>query len=253
MLIRWMTVCLTLACLSPVHADEQAINPAISLAKSIETAQGRAIWDAQQVVKFDLVVNFGGATRLDGTFWFAPHANLYRYEGKDGTVMVFDGAHAWLTPADSPMLPQARFHLLTWPYFLAVPFKLRDPGSHLNTWDKPNTAKLTFGEGVGDAPDDWYIVYQDSATHYLKAMAYIVTYGNKSADEAEPHAIVYDDFQTVDGVTLPMRWTFTNWTPQDGPTAEQRGDATLSNVSFVPMDAVSFTKPDGAAESELPG
>lgn len=40
------------------------------------------------------------------------------------------------------------------------------------------TAKLTFEKGIGDAPDDWYVVYTDPENNTMQAAAYIVTFGS---------------------------------------------------------------------------
>jgi hypothetical protein len=97
----------------------------------------------------------------------------------------------------SAKLERARFHLLTWPYFAALPMKLADPGAHLQLLGERSlrgkvyqAVRLTFDPGVGDTPEDWYVLYRDPSSGRLAAAAYIVTYG-KSATAAskEPHAI----------------------------------------------------------------
>src|SRR5690606_27667701 len=114
-------------------------------------------------------VEFGGALAIDGTMTFEPSVGRSRIENHDGTVMVFDGRRAWVAAGSAP-IPMARFHLLTWPYFMAVPFKLRDGGARVEPVDprhapvdKP-VAKLTFKPGTGDAPEDWYLLYINPAT-----------------------------------------------------------------------------------------
>ena len=88
-----------------------------------------------------------------------------------------------------------------------LPFKLDDAGTTLRPMDEAaldarddaamRRAKLTFGTGVGDSPDDWYILYlNDDDT--LAAAAYTVTYGKTVAEaEADPHAIVYNNVVDV--------------------------------------------------------
>ena len=52
---------------------------------------------------------------------------------------------------------------------------------------------MTFDRGIGDAPDDWYVVYKDNNSDLLAALVYIVTGGGTSVEVAEedPHTITY--------------------------------------------------------------
>lgn len=225
-------------------------------ADTVGTAHGIETYRSHQAVQADVTISYGGKTMLQGVFTFDTPVGKSRIETADGAVMVFDGKDAWVAPKDAPVPPgMARFHLLTWPYFIAAPFKLADPGTHLDDAGmKPldahtilPAAKLTFGENVGDSPDDWYIVYRDKDTQRLAAMAYIVTYG-KSVDEAEkePHIAIYDAFEEVNGVTLPTRMTMWNWDPELGKIGEALGTMQVNNYRFIEPDESTFVQPDGA-------
>ncbi|MEM7230069.1 MAG: hypothetical protein AAF432_14775 [Planctomycetota bacterium] len=231
-----------------------------SFAKSIETTHGQKAYRSKEVLKADLTVNFGGNTMIDGTMYFDIDSERVRIEQKDGTTMVWDGERAWITPAESEM-QGARFHLRTWTYFLAAPFKLNDPGSHMDLAGSlplmdgkvMETGKLTFGNNVGDSPDDWYIVYRDDKNR-MAAMSYIVTYSMSAEEaEAEPHAIVYNEYATVDGVTFSTSWTFHDWANDKGIFGDELGNAKISNISFVRENNDWFTKPANAREDALPG
>lgn len=233
---------------------------AAAFAGPIEAAQGAAAWRAAEAVSAEVTVTFGGQTVVDGRFLFTPDVGRSRLELADGTVAVFDGDSAWVSPL-SAELPQARFHLLTWPYFLAAPFKLRDPGSHLEDLgtrpldgvDHP-AARLTFDPGVGDSPDDWYVVYRDPATDRLAGLAYVVTYGrSREQAEAEPHAITYHDFETVGGATVPTTWRLWAWSEEEGVHGEPIGEVTVRDVQLVTPPAGAFERPADAKEDPLPG
>ncbi len=232
---------------------------AIAFAARIARAHGKKTWDEKQAVKADILLEFGGNEMLNGTLIYDMHTSCARIELEDGTTLVFDGERAWVSPAEA-QVPMARFHLLTWSYFLGAPFKLSDPGSHLESSgtfpleDKlVTTRKLTFDEGVGDASDDWYIIYPDLATNRLAPMAYIVSYGKSvEAAEEEPHAIVYHDYETIDGVTLSTRWMFHHWSAEEGPHGQPIGEVHVSNVTFVDVDERTFAKPADAREDKLP-
>lgn len=223
---------------------------------TIGEAHGIDTYRSHDAVRADLTIHFGGNVVLSGVLTFDTPVGKARIETKDGTVMVLDGQDAWVSPADAPPPEgKARFHLLTWAYFAAAPFKLGDPGTKMSyTGYKPldaqhtfSTAKLTFNPGTGDSPDDWYIVYQNDNTNQLAALAYIVTYGKSTEDaEKEPHVAVYESFTEVQGVTLPTRMSIYNWEDGVGKVGEELGAMELSNFQFVEPDEDTFTKPEGA-------
>ncbi len=238
----------------PVRADE--FQKAFVL--PIEKAHNAAAWRTKDAVKATFRSTMGGKVRLEGTMLTNTTVSKTRLELKNGTVIVFDGKSCWLSPPDAG-LERARFHSLTWPYFLAAPMKLRDPGSRLEDLGKLelldreyDAAKLTFDAGVGDTPEDWYVLYRDPETNRLHAMAYIVTYfGNDAPPAKEPHAITYENFEEVDGIPIPMLWRFWNWSKEEG-LEEQLGQFEISNVEFVTPDADAFKAPEGAVEQTLP-
>ncbi len=258
--LKWMVAVLMFVA-TPVTAEELS-DFHRHFADSISTAHGIEAYRSHQAVRADITVTFGGKTMLKGVVTFDTPVGKSRIETEDGTVMVFDGKDAWVTPTDTPIPPgMTRFHLLTWPYFVAAPFKLADPGTQIaDAGNKPLDAhrifpagKLTFGAGVGDTPDDWYMVYRDPDTDCLAAMSYIVTYGKTTHDaEKEPHLAIYEAYEEVDGVTLPTQLIFWNWEPALGKIGEQLGSLELSNFQFVEPDETDFTQPDGARIDALP-
>lgn len=238
---------------------------AAGYAKPIEKAHGIENWKSKKAISYDIEIAFGGNVIFSGHSIFEIGAERVRLEAEDGTVMVWDGQDAWYTPADKEFKgPPPRFHLRTWTYFLSVPFKLRDPGAHLHElpdaplmdgkYPKLKRAKLTFGEDVGDAPDDWYVLYRQANTDRLAAMSYIVTY-SKSAEQAEkePHAIVYKGYERFEGVALSTEWDFHHWSADKGVFGEPIGHVKITNVKFIDPPAGAFAKPDDAARDALPG
>lgn len=233
---------------------------AAAFAGPIERSHGAEAWYEREAVKAHVTLTFGGEEVLAGTLTFTTDMGEARIDTADGVTAVWDGVHAWVSPADAE-LPRARFHLLTWPYFLSAPMKLRDPGTHIEdlgpqemrgkTYD---VARLTFEPGTGDTPDDWYVLYRDPETDRLEAMAYVVTYGTTLAEaEAEPHAITYEDSVKVDGVEIPTVWRFWLWSEEEGIHGEPLGRLDLSDVRFVEPEPGTFSRPDDAREDEMPG
>lgn len=239
--------------------DEPAARP--TLPEQIAAAHNEAAWDAQRAISFTIDLTFGESLNVVADITYDYRSNRVHMELADGPTLVFDGENAWVSPGDV-QFPMARFHLLTWPYFVAVPFKLDDPGTNfddkgiMRLREKPHLAtKLTFDTGVGDSPDDWYILYADPAGHQLKSMAYIVTYGGTDVQEAEKssHAITYDTFGIFNGVVLATQWEFYNWNEEEGIHGEALGQASLSNVRFVEPTDELFAQPADAREDKLPG
>lgn len=263
-----MTMAMVVCALSGIATGDEG-RFAAEYAGPIEQSHGIDDWRKQAAVAYDIVIEFGGKKAFEAKTIYEIGSERVRIETVDGVVMVWDGEDAYVSPADAEWPgPPARFHLRTWTYFFAAPFKLRDPGAHLKPHDAPlspahkdafPSAKLTFEDNVGDAPDDWYIVYktpagQGAEAHRLKAMAYIVTFGvGKEKAEEEPHAIVYGGYQQVEGVVLSTRWQFHHWSAEKGYVGEPIGRATLSNLRFVEPAERAFVVPDGARKDELPG
>lgn len=244
---------------APDAAADPRSSAAAAFAGPIEAAHGKAAWDRAEAFSADVTVVYGGQRALHGRMLFTPEVGRSRLELADGTVAVFDGERAWVSPAGAE-LPQARFHLLTWPYFLAAPYKLRDPGAHLeDLGTRPldgvehPAARLTFDPGIGDTPDDWYVVYRDPSNDRLAAMAYVVTYG-RSAEEAaaDPHAITYHDFEQVDGSTVSTTWRMWNWSEEESVHGDLLGEVTLADLAFVTPPPDAFARPADAEEDPLP-
>ncbi len=258
---RWGSCALVLitCCSLPTFAQDSS-GFAEHFAAVVGTAHGIAAWRAQSAVAAQITVRFGGQLMVQGTLLCETQGGRVRMELADGTVLLFDGHDVWTHPANSPF-QGARFHVLTWPYFLAVPMKLRDPGAALaNLGVQPldatrqlPAARLTFAPGTGDSPDDWYVIYLDPTTRRVAAMAYIVTFGRDlAAAEKEPHAIAYEDWTEVNGVWFARKWGFFNWDPARGLVGEPLGQATLDDLRFVTPDPQAFVKPEGARLEPLP-
>lgn len=228
-----------------------AVSPAVAFAQGIENAHNKTDWNANKAVSFDIALIFGGQERLNGKVTTLTNSSKVRVDRKNNTQLIYDGDQVYLCPADADD-KGARFDMFTWQYFFAIPFKLTDPGTNWETLESVeidnNTydlGKLTFGENVGDAPDDWYVVYQERETGLLHAAGYIVTFGSGDQEKAaeNPHAIVYSDYKVVEGIPVATKWAFHNWNLQDG-FGEKIGEATLSNITFFEAEDKLFEKPE---------
>lgn len=228
-----------------------------AFAEGVEKTHNKEAFLERNNVSFDIALNFNGEERLNGTFTMRTNSTKIKYESEDGKIIIYDGKDVFLSPKDADM-KSARFDILTWPYFMAMPFKLTDPGT---IWspveqvsEKDNEysrAKLTFKNDIGDTADDWYEVYVDNNTNLLSYAAYIVTFG-KSIEKAEeaPHAILYANYQVINDIAISNTWKFYNWSKEEGLYGDAIGDATLSNIKF--MESVDYTVPKNAKKVEAP-
>jgi len=227
---------------APDRQSHAFVNP-------IEKAHKMGSWKKKGAMKATIELNLGG-TSLDANLFVETGGPAILLELSEDTVAIFTGDEMYAMPSDSAVSP---FTLKTWAYFLEAPYKLNDPGTMMEKHDTAqikgktyDRAKLTFQSGTGDSPDDWYVLYRDQNNNKLKAMAYIVTAG-RSVEEASknPHAISYEDFQTIEGVPVATMWKFWQWSEANGFSEVPIGEATLSNIEFLDSGTL-FQAPDGA-------
>lgn len=130
--------------------------------------------------------------------------------------MAWDGEKAWSVNWEGP---PPRFMALLNYYFANLPWLTMDPGVNLGDvgkatlWDDPAeyiTVRMTFDAGVGDTPDDYYVLHIDPKTKMLKATTYIVTYKAllpEGVSHSPEHILVYDAWQEVSGLKVPTHFT----------------------------------------------
>lgn len=159
----------------------------------------------------------------------------------DEAEIVYDGSKTW--SVGWKRLNPPKFMVNMAYYFVCMPWILEDDGVILS---EPGTGKLpdddteyktitmTFEAGVGETPDDKYIVFIDPKTHLMKATRYWVTYGAMldlmnmppEVKALGPITHVYDEFQTVEGLTVPATYHTI------GPAGRVMGEHWVTRVSF---------------------
>lgn len=159
---------------------------------------------------------------------------------RDTTVQYgWDGQQAWAVPTDTLIPYDVRFWSLTPYYFVGIPFVLADEGINL-TLMEPDTLegkpydllKVTFETGVGDAPDDYYVIYVAQDNNQVDAIRYIVSYPGYFPDggHAPEKLMTYEGAQTLEGIMLPERYRTFWW--KDEQVGEHITNITLSEVAF---------------------
>ncbi len=226
---------------------------------SIEKAHKKEDFLKHKAISFHVNILFGGKQHLEGKITMLTNSTKIRIDKKDESKLIYNGENVFLHPEDAND-KGARFDMFTWTYFFGLPYKLSDPGTQ---WELKNprplagvahqTAKLTFEQGIGDAPDDWYVIYSNDQ-NVLQAAAYIVSFGSNgdtSKAEADPHAIHYKDFKEINGIPFATKWMFYGWTEEKGMTDKLLGEATITDITFIDDEGTIFDTPDNAKEIKL--
>jgi hypothetical protein len=170
----------------------------------------------------------------------------------------WDGRAAWANAAPEALGTNARFWALTPYYFVALPFVLADPGVQLGlegqdtfegrTYD---LVRVTFAQGTGDAPDDYYILYIDRETRRTGATRYVVSYKGffPQGGHTPEKLMVFDGERVVEGIKLAASLRSFAWT--EAGLGEQATKCLFEEVSFRRDLAPDFFQaPQGATMLE---
>ncbi|MEM7161141.1 MAG: hypothetical protein AAF487_01755 [Bacteroidota bacterium] len=254
-----LSVTLLVACVNDQGIERQLpeLTPPIKTPiELIEEAHKKDEVNSNKAIQFDIQLFFGGKERLNANLTLAANSTKGIIESNDSSVVLYVEDKVYYS--DSLKNPKSvRFSAYTWPYFALLPYKLSDPGTH---WGEPfsetladknlNCQKLTFEQGVGDAPDDWYLVYSNIENNLIEYAAYIVTAGSSQVEaEKDPHAIEYRDYKTVSGIPFAHEWIFWEWREKEGLTKEL-GHAKLSDIQVVDLDEDKFLIRDSYLTAE---
>ena len=167
-------------------------------------------------------------------------------------VIGFDGENVWVTP-DSVDASRARFYHNLYFYFYAMPFVVGDPGAYYEDMEPKeldgkmyNGVKVSYNAGVGDAPDDNYIIWFDPESGKMEWLMYTVTY--RSGEPSEKYSLIkYGGWSSFNGVVLP---TSLQWFLYDGEkVGDPRREATIfENIQITDEapDEALFGMPEGA-------
>ncbi|MCG1036508.1 hypothetical protein [Polaribacter sargassicola] len=230
------------------NKTEEIVAP--TFAENIEKAHKKADFLKHEAIQYNTVIEFGGNEIFNATITVSTTSDIAKIVYKNGDEIYVNKEKTFVSPSLKEN-PQVRFHAYTWNYFFLFPYKLNDNGTiwddnfKTNETENPyNTAKLTFEANTGDAPDDWYVVYENKETNLLNHAAYIVSLGKTvEAAEADPHAIKYIDYSTIDGIPFATNWEFYGWNLNEGLTTKI-GSAVLTDIKFVEGFRENFKVPE---------
>jgi len=203
------------------------------LQKVFDAHGGIDKWNAAQTLVYDMVKPKNTETHITDL-----PSRKTRLEGSNFTI-GYDGKDVWLSQKDSTAFQgNARFYHNLYFYFYAMPFVLGDDGI---TYEKVKSLeyegilypgfKISYGENVGDSPEDNYFIYYNPETYQMEWLGYTVTYFNGKPSNKISY-IRYGDWQKVDGVVLPKVITW-HKTDESGKLLDARNSVSFTNVSLT--------------------
>jgi len=220
--------------------------------KGIEAHGGWEAWKEMKTLEFSIIKN---AQKEKHTIDLI--SRKARIEHPNWTI-GFDGSEVWITPDKEAFGKRSpRFYHNLYFYFFAMPFVLADPGIEYEVMEPDslngqlyNPVKISFKEGVGDAPEDIYIAYFDQTSHIMSALLYTVTYYSGEASQRY-NALIYDNWIDVNGLKLPA--SFKGYTYENGDINDIRYDLGFEGISLSEQlsDPSIFEMPPSAEVDTL--
>lgn len=160
-------------------------------------------------------------------------------KGKEKVSFGWDGKNAWVSPDTAQIDINPRFWSTTPFYFVGLPFVLADDG--INYENLPtqkmdgkvyDLVKVTYDQGVGDAPDDFYVIYMDQKTKLMGALRYVVSYPGYFPDggHSKEKIMKIIDLQGKKGLKMPTGY-HTYWWEEEA-AGERITNIYISELSF---------------------
>ena len=147
----------------------------------------------------------------------------------------FDGEHVWITNNDETEYkgdPKFYYNLMF--YFYAMPFVIADDGIIYEDIEPLKFEgnnypgiKISYQTGVGESPDDEYLMYYDKDSNKMVWLGYTVTYFTEKKSQ-EFHFIKYSDWQNINGLMLPK--TLTWYSFEGNKPTKRRRDLVFTDI-----------------------
>ena len=217
------------------------------------------MWQQQQAVAYDFDYQLGETTRDD----------RHLLDLKDRTVHISNDQYAvgvtdstsWVAPSveayDYDAAP--RFYGKAYSYLFSVPFVFTDAGARVRDMGQRtlqgadyDVAKVTFEPGAGDSPNDVFYLFTDPESGRVHAVLFSVTFRNPN-NTSPIVGMVYDEWQTVNGLTVPRAATMYRVKGELG-LGRTLADLSFTNVEWhdtAPSDDL-FVAPTGAVMNPGP-
>ena len=208
-----------------------------ALARGLEAHGGLERWQKMRSLEYD--IDRGGSAEHQ---LIDLHNRKVRLSHENYTL-GFDGKEVWVAPNKEAFgKGSARFYHNLIFYFHAIPFVLADPGIQYEELPQKafegklyDAVKISYNDGVGDAPDDYYIAHFDPETHLMKWLLYTVTYYSGTPGE-KYNALLYDEYEEVNGLKVPK--LMKGYKYENGELGELRYERPFNSIKL------SETAPD---------
>lgn len=241
----------------------QATEPGRLVWRAIETHGGLAAWFEAGPIHFRFDYQpIGDGTRRDSRqvidTWSA--RAWHQLVADESATFGWTGDVAWATfdPDGAPVRP--RFWSLTPYYFLAMPFVAADPGVVLTVegdGDVDGVAadlvRVAYEAGVGDAPDDYYILYLAQDDGRLLGLRYVVSYPGffPEGGHTPEKFMRFDGLAPVDGLVLARSLPTYQYDAEEDAVGEQVTAIDVTEIRFVPdTDPALFEVGEGGTVLE---
>ncbi|MHA6248049.1 DUF6503 family protein [Pontibacter sp. CAU 1760] len=215
----------------------------------LEAHGGLAKWQELSSMQFELYNNSNGKTE---THLIDTNTRKDLVQG-DGYTVGYDGSEVWVSPTLAAFEGKSpRFYHNLYFYFYAMPFVLADPGVQYSQEENLmiqgktyNVIGISFGENVGDTPEDRYRVLVDPATKRIEWLLYTITYFDKNAAD-EFKAMKFDGYEQHHGMIFPTK--LTSYAFENDQLGQERYYSQIKNLrlSQEQPEVSRFEKPQQA-------
>lgn len=254
-LIAFAVILILISCEPPKKQEEanpiEEKAPLTPFEKSLDFHGGLDNWNSFGTLKFNRISQGGVAAHVIDL------KNRNEIIKSEKSTLAFGSEGYWtdgLKSDEAEKLEGMRFQRNLWFYFFSLPFVTTDPGANQEqltdgvlSGKEYNRVKITFGENVGDAPDDQYILWLNKESRKLEMINYSVTYYSGKEASENYNAIVFTEWQEANGLTVPKKFDGYKWSADT--LGELRYQFEFGNVSFEkdrPADDL-FTAPENVA------
>jgi len=198
---------------SKPHTSNETTNFPSSFAKGLNAHGGLDKWNSYRGLKFS-VVHKQDTTRH--TIDLGTRDELIEKEGHYKLGFSGDDIHIYPVKDSFPN-ENPKFYQNLLFYFFGMPFVVADEGANQKVIEDGildgtsyDRILITFGDSVGIAPEDQYVLWFDKETQMLRLINYSVTYFDASKAQ-QYSAIVFNQWQEIDGLKMPAEMVGYRW------------------------------------------
>ncbi len=212
---------------------------------AMEAHGGLARWFSNGYLSFRFDYQpLDGSTRRNTYQIVDTWNNKARHTAYNDSTASFgwDGKESWVKTKDSAAFDyDTKFWALTPLYLAAYPFILDGEGVNLALLKQKeyegklqNVVKVTFEPEVGDAPDDYYVLYFDAESHIVSAIRYIVSYPEYFPNGGHSPEKIMEivDQKLTNEILLPTGLK-THWLTENEEIGEFITKIDISDVAFM--------------------